>query len=46
MYFVVNVSAPKPLDVATSNFYSCIGNMLQEVLGYILRDLDPKIKVI
>ena len=26
IYFLVNVSPPKPLEVATSNFYSCICN--------------------
>ena len=38
MYLLVNVSPPKPLDVASSNFYSCIGNMIYRVLGNILRD--------
>ena len=41
MYFVVNASI-KPLDVATSN---CIGHMMCRVLGKILFNRDPKVKI-
>ena len=41
MYFLVIASSPQPWDVAISNF----GHMMSRVLGNILCDLDPKVKV-
>ena len=40
MYFLVNTSAPKQLDVAISNMSHHV-----EVLSYISCDLDSKVKV-
>ena len=40
MYFLVNVSSPKLLDVATSNFAGAIGHMIWRVLDNNLCDLD------
>ena len=45
MYFLVDAYSPKPLDVVTSHLRRCIGHMMWRVLGYILCDLDPKVKV-
>ena len=39
MYFLVNASAPKLFKLC-----SCIGHMMQKVLGYILSDFDLKVK--
>ena len=39
MFFLVNASPPKPLDVAASNFA-----MTWRVQGNILCDIDPKVK--
>ena len=39
MYFLVNPSSPKLLDIAASNFAG-IGHIIWRVLYNILRDLD------
>ena len=41
MYFLVNVSFAKLLDVATSNFAGAKGHMIWRALDNIWCDLDP-----
>ena len=45
MYFRVNASPPEPLNIAAQTS-QVIGHMMKRVLGNILCDLDPKVKVI
>ena len=44
MYFLVNSSHPKPLDIATSNFAGAYMYVLCCRKYNILSDLDPKVK--
>ena len=48
MYFLVNASSPKLLDVAVSKFAGAKakGHTIWRVLDNILCDLDPQVKVI
>ena len=45
MYFLVDSSPHKLLEVATSKFYMCIGHMMLRVLGNTSCDLDVGVKV-
>ena len=45
MYFLVNASTPKLLDIATSKLCRCICHMMQRILGNFLCNLDPNVKV-
>ena len=36
MYFLVNVSTPKPLDIATSNFYVRISHDVENTGQYFV----------
>ena len=45
MCFLVNASPLKPLDVATSNFVPEYATLCRLVLGNILCNHDPRVKI-